>query len=436
MTEYIKINGGKKLEGNIKIAGAKNAALPILMASILSSSQTTLHNIPLLTDIDNMILILKELGLGITKFITDSNSGVQTINIFPTNKINSDVTSDVVSGMRASIWTLGPILAKYGKIIISLPGGCKLGTRNIDMHLDALRKMGAEININNGKIYAKSNKKLNGINYKFDKVSVGATANILMASCLAEGTTKLSNCAIEPEITDLANFLFSIGADISGIGTSNLKIEGVKNLNSSEYTVIPDRLEAATYALAAAITKGNVVIEKIRPDIISNIIEYLTKTGIGINIDNDKLHIISTNIILPTNIKTAPYPGFPTDMQSQFCALLSIANGKSRIKETIFENRFAHLHELKKMGAEIEILDNQNWIIQGKDKLYGAKLVASDLRGAACLIVAALGASGISTIHNLQYLDRGYAKLEDKLSNLGADIKRINSTLSEYLKIG
>jgi UDP-N-acetylglucosamine 1-carboxyvinyltransferase len=427
--EYIEINGGNKLEGSVKIAGAKNAGLPIIMASILSSSKTILKNIPNLTDIDNGLLLLKDLGFQIAKQMESLEAGTQTISIFPSEKINHEVNIEVASSMRASIWALGPMIARYNEAIIPSPGGCNLGARSIDMHIDALQKMGAKIDVKDGKIFGRCTARLEAIDYEFYKVSVGATANILMAATLAHGTTTLSNCAIEPEITDLANFLLSIGAKIFGIGTPDLTIVGVEVLQGSEYRIIPDRLEASTYAVAASITKGDVIIENINPNIMSNIIEYLCKIDVEVYRENSKLRIISKNIILPTNIKTGPYPDFPTDMQAQFSALLTLAKGTSQIDETIFENRFAHLNELNKMGADIKILNNQKWIINGVKKLYGARLFANDLRGSASLILAALGAEGVSTIHNLEYLDRGYANLEKKLFSLGAEIKRVRENL-------
>jgi UDP-N-acetylglucosamine 1-carboxyvinyltransferase len=423
--EYIEINGGNRLEGSVKIAGAKNAGLPIIMASILASNKTILKNIPTLTDIDNVILILKDLGFQITRRVESLEAGTQTISIFPSDKINYEISSKAASSMRASIWALGPMIARYNEAIIPLPGGCNLGARSIDMHIDALQKMGAKIDVKDGKIFGRCTGRLKAIDYEFYKVSVGATANILMAATLAHGTTTLSNCAIEPEITDLANFLLSIGAKISGIGTQTLTIVCVDDLQGSEYRIIPDRLEAATYAVAASITKGDIIIENIDHSIMTNIIEYLSKIGIEVYIKNNIFRVTSSNVILPINISTAPYPGFPTDMQSQFSALLTLAKGSSQIEETIFENRFVHLYELNKMGANIKILNNQKWIINGVERLSGAKLVANDLRGAASLILAALAADGISTIYNLEYLDRGYANLENKLVKLGAEIKRV-----------
>jgi len=423
--QYIQISGKKKLQGKVKIAGAKNAALPIMMATILASKKIILKNIPSLTDIDNVIILLKNLGYNVNTQVEDIEAGTKIVEIIPSNKINCEISEIIASSMRASIWTLGPMLAKHRKAMIPLPGGCKIGARNIDMHIQALEKMGATIKIEDNKIIASVESRLQAIQYNFDQISVGATANILMASCLADGQTLLSNCAIEPEICDLAHFLNSMGAKISGIGTRIIKIEGVEDLYGSDYTIISDRLEAATYAIAGAITNGEIIIENIDPKIMSNILECLEKIGIDIKIHDNNIHIKSLGIFNSLDISTAPYPGFPTDLQAQICALLTLSSGASEIEENIFENRFMHLNELKKMGANIEILNNQKWIVSGVNEIKGAELFAMDLRGSAGLIIAALGATGTSSIHNLEYLDRGYAKLDEKLFNLGADIKRI-----------
>jgi UDP-N-acetylglucosamine 1-carboxyvinyltransferase len=424
--EYIKINGKKRLQGTVKIAGAKNAALPIMMASILASETIILKNVPILSDIDNVIILLEDLGYFIDKKEEDIDAGTQIVKIIPVEKIHYEISSKVSSSMRASIWALGPMVAKHKKAIIPLPGGCKLGKRSIDMHIDALEKMGVTICIENDKIIAECKTRLDAISYDFVKISVGATANILMAACLANGISKLSNCAIEPEIIDLANFLNSIGAKISGIGTPNLEIEGVTILGGCEYTIISDRLEAGTYAIACAITHGEIIIENIDPNIMSNVLDCLNSIGVDINIKVNSIHVKSGGQFLSTNISTQPYPGFPTDMQAQISSLLSLAKGDSEIEENIFENRFMHIHELNKMGAKIDMINNQKWVIRGGRDMIGANLVASDLRGAASLVLAALGATGVSTIHNLEYLDRGYANLDNKLLKLGADITRIS----------
>ncbi len=422
---YIKITGKQKLEGEVKIAGAKNAALPIMMASILADEKIILTNIPNLTDIDSVILLLQDLGYLINKGQEDIEAGTQIIEILPTKEITYEISKLVSSTIRASIWALGPMLAKHGKAIIPIVGGCKLGARNIDMHIEALQNMGATIDIEDEKIIGISNGKLKSIKYKFPQISVGATANILMASCLAEGRTMLSNCAIEPEIIDLANFLNSMGAKIDGIGSSELTIDGVSNLKGSRYNIISDRIEACTYAIMSAISSGNVFIKNIDPNIIDNIISFLCLIGIDIKTNKNGIHVKSASNFKPVNISTAPYPGFPTDLQAQITALLTLAKGESRIEENIFENRFLHVIELKKMGANIDLIDNHTWNIKGVEELYGAELFASDLRASASLIVAAIGANGTSTIHNLHHLDRGYANLENKLLNLNANIKRI-----------
>jgi UDP-N-acetylglucosamine 1-carboxyvinyltransferase len=422
---YIKITGKQKLEGEVKIAGAKNAALPIMMASILADEKVILTNIPNLTDIDSTILLLQDLGYIINRGQEDIEAGTQIIEILPAKEITHEISKLVSSSMRASIWALGPMLAKHGKAIIPLPGGDKIGERNIDMHVKALQNMGAIINIENDKIIAKADKRLRAIKYNFHQISVGATANILMASCLADGKTILSNCAIEPEIVDLANFLNSIGAKIYGIGTHELTIEGVLSLKGVKYNIISDRIEAGTYAIMAAISSGNILIRNISTNIIENIIDCLSKIGINIIKTENTIYVQSSGNFKPLNISTAPYPGFPTDLQAQISTLLALAKGESKIEENIFENRFMHIIELQKMGADIKLLNNHAWNIKGVDELYGTDLFASDIRASASLIVAAIGANGISTIHNLHHLDRGYANLESKLLNLNANIKRI-----------
>jgi UDP-N-acetylglucosamine 1-carboxyvinyltransferase len=416
--DKIKIVGGKRLHGSIKITGAKNSALPLVITSILTSKKLTLSNVPALTDMDTIYAILSELGVKITK-----NGDV--ISFDGSSIANFTASYDLVSSMRASVLILGPLLARFHKAIVPLPGGCSIGLRPVDLHITALEKMGANIKVEHGNIVAEAPKGLSGSEITFDKVSVGATENILMAAALAKGKTKLINVAREPEIVDLANCLIKMGAKITGAGSSVIEIEGVEELAAAEHRVIADRIQAGSYAIAALATGGEIILENLDDGIWGNFLEVLASTGAEINnLDGGRLHIKSTGAIKAVDITTAPFPLFPTDLQSPFMAFMSIANGKSVFSENIFENRFSIAPELNRMGANITIKDSATAIVEGVDKLYSAEVKATDLRSAFCLIIAGLIAQGETTITKLHHLDRGYVNAVENLLNLGADIKR------------
>ena len=424
MESILKIKGGNRLIGSVQIAGAKNAALPIMIATILSGDKVILSNIPILQDIKNIERLLEEIGFNIFKEQEDSSAGTQRIEIIPPRISGYKVSEEIASSMRASIWSLGPLLGRCGRAEIALPGGCKLGERKIDIHIEALQKMGAQIYIEDGKIIATTEHKLKSIDYRFMQISVGATANIVMASVLANGISRLSNCAIEPEIVDLANFLVSMGAKISGIGTSTLLVEGVDSLGGSNYKIISDRIEAGTFMAGAAITGGDILVDNIQPQNLLKPIDILSQIGSEVEIYKNSVRIKSVGNLTALDLSTNPFPDFPTDLQSPFCALLCKASGRSRVVENIFENRYLHLNELKKMGAKITLISNQEFMIEGSSRLNGSSLYASDLRAAASLVLSALSAEGESIIYNLHHLDRGYANIEMKLQNLGAQIIR------------
>ncbi len=417
--QKLLINGKKELSGKISISESKNASLPILAATILSD-QVKLKNIPLVKDIFTMIDLLKFIGLEI-KILKNSNI-IEVKN--EKRKINTLAPYKLMKTMRAGVLVLGPLLAKYKKAKISLPGGCAIGTRPVDLHLFALKKLGAKIKIKNGYIFAESNEGLKGANITFPSISVGATENALLASFKAEGKTILKNCAIEPEIIDLINFLKKLGGKIkiSGrkieiIGTTKIK----QNVN---HEIIFDRIELGTYLIAAALIGKKINFDKIKPKIIKNEIKILKKMGVKINVSNKKIEVLKSPYIKKININTRPYPGFPTDLQAQLMVLMTRANGISKIKENIFENRFMHVPELKRMGANIEI-KNKTAIIKGPSRLTGAEVMATDLRASVCLVLAGLIADNRTIINRIYHLDRGYEFLEKKLKNCKARIKRI-----------
>ena len=413
----LEVFGVAKLKGQIKISGSKNASLPILAATLLSNKKINLTNLPRVKDIETMILLLKSLGSSI-----QNNNKIVTIN---NNKQNKTFAAySLVKTMRAGILVLGPLLAKFGKAKVSLPGGCAIGTRPVDIHLHALSKLGVKYKIIQGYIYANAPRGLVGTNIKFPKISVGATENLIIASCLAKGKTILSNCAIEPEIKDLVNFLVKIGCNIKWISKRTVKIEGVINLNDVKYQVMPDRIEAGTYLIAAALSEGNLKISGIDPKIIKTEIEVLKRIGAKITHKKNEIIIKGGKKIKSTNIKTSPYPGFPTDLQAQMMVLLCKANKKSYIKEEIFENRFMHVSELNRMGAKISINGNKA-TIEGNIKLEAAELMATDLRASVSLILAALASKGKSIINRIYHLDRGYEDIEKKLKEVGAKIRRV-----------
>jgi len=414
----LEVFGAAKLKGQIKISGSKNASLPILAATLLSNKKISLTNLPKVKDIETMILLLKFLGSSIV-------DNKKTLTINNDKQTKTFAAYSLVKTMRAGILVLGPLLAKFGKAKVSLPGGCAIGSRPVDIHLRALSKLGVKYKIIQGYVHANAPKGLVGANIKFQKISVGATENLIIASCLAKGKTTLSNCAIEPEIKDLVSFLIKLGCNIKWTKKRTIKIEGVNNLREIKYQVMPDRIEAGTYLIAAALNEGNIKIEGMDPKIISTEINILKKVGAKIIQKKNEILIQGSKKIKSINIKTSPYPGFPTDLQAQMMVLLCKANKKSYIKEEIFENRFMHVAELNRMGAKISINGNKA-TIEGNIKFEAAELMATDLRASVSLILAALTAKGKSTINRIYHLDRGYEKIEKKLKKLGAKIRRIN----------
>ena len=414
----LEIFGGNKLNGEVKISGSKNSSLPILFSSILSSGQVNITNTPHLSGVSTTLRLLMEMG---AEFMLNSDN---SISINSSSLKSLEAKYDLVKTMRASILALGPMLAKYGKAKVSLPGGCAIGSRPVNLHLKALEELGAKIEVRSGYIYAEA-KELIGTKIYFDQRSVTATENILMAATLARGNTTIYNAAQEPEVSDLINCLNSMGAKISGLGTSTLEIEGVKELNGVSYSVCPDRIEAGTYLLAGAITRGKVTVTNIKPDSMRSTIGKLIETGADITSSSNSI-TLDMNGERPraADIKTGAFPNFPTDMQAQFTALNAIAEGNSIIAETIFENRFMHIPELIRMGADLN-LDGHTVFCKGVKSLHGANLMATDLRASASLVLAGLSAKGKTIIDRVYHLDRGYETIEEKLKILGADIERV-----------
>ena len=416
--EKLLIKGGKSLLGEIDCSGAKNAALPVIAASILSSDDITLKNLPYLQDITTMFELIGSMGADI------SLDEKMNFKLNTSNLSNLEARYELVKTMRASILVLGSMVAKYGYAKIALPGGCAIGSRPVNYHLNALEKLGAEISLNNGYIEAKA-KKLIGANIEFEGVTVTGTENLMMAASLADGLTVLTNVAKEPEISDLADFLNSMGAKISGAGTDEIRIEGVEELTGTTFKIPADRIEAGTYLVAAAITNGKIIINKIDPKRMGSIIETLQKAGAEVNSNGNSISLDMTkNAIKPIDIITAPFPGFPTDMQAQFTVLNCIGPGESSVTETIFENRFMHVQELNRMGTDITI-NGTTALINGVDSISGAQVMATDLRASASLILAGLIAKGETIVDRIYHIDRGYERIEEKLSNLGAEIIRL-----------
>ena len=416
--QKLEVFGAKKLKGQIKISGSKNASLPILAATLLSNKKVYLQNLPRVKDIETMVSLLQSLGSKIS--FNKNNLAIDN------KKQNKNFASySLVKTMRAGILVLGPLLAKFGKAKVSLPGGCAIGTRPVDIHLDALSKLGVKYKIVQGYVHAKAPKGLIGSKIRFPKISVGATENLIIAASYAKGTTVLSNCAIEPEIKDLVNFLKSMGCNINWISKRSIKIEGVSNVKEINYSVMFDRIEAGTYLIAAAVTEGNLKIQNVVPKIIQTEINTLKKIGVKIKVNKDEIHIVGNKKIKSIKIKTSPYPGFPTDLQAQMMVLLCKANKQSVIKEDIFENRFMHVAELNRMGAKISTVGNKAKIT-GNINFEAAELMATDLRASVSLILAALTTKGKSVINRIYHLDRGYENIEKKLKKVGAKIRRVN----------
>ena len=416
--QKLEVFGAKKLKGQIKISGSKNASLPILAATLLSSKKTNLRNLPKVRDIETMLALLQSLG---SKVKINKNQ----IEIDNSKQKKKFASYNLVKTMRAGILVLGPLLAKFGSAKVSLPGGCAIGTRPIDIHLKALSKLGVEYKIDQGYVIANAPKGLKGNKIYFSKISVGATENLIIAASLAKGTTILSNCAIEPEIKDLIKFLNKMGCKIKWISKRKIKIIGVTDIKQISYSVMFDRIEAGTYLIAAAVTEGNLKIKNIIPEIIKTEINTLKKIGSKIIIKKNEVQIIGNKKIRNMKITTAPYPGFPTDLQAQMMVLLCKANKSSIIQENIFENRFMHVAELNRMGAQI-LTNGNKATIKGNINFAQAELMATDLRASVSLILAALTAKGKSVINRIYHLDRGYENIEKKLKGVGANIKRMN----------
>lgn len=425
--DKIKIRGGKRLEGQIFISGAKNAALPLICAGLLTDETVTLTNMPILSDITAMNALLQQLGTRIDEF-NDFIDGHATKTYSYRTQQATSLTApyDYVRKMRASYYVLGPLLARYGKVEVSLPGGCAIGARPMDIHLSALEQMGAQIEIKNGYIMANILGRLKGCNITFHTASVGATCNIMMAATLAEGTTVIANAAQEPEIVDLAELLVNMGAKISGAGTSTITIEGVEKLHGARHKVIADRIEAGSYAVAAAITRGKIELINAQAQTLKTPLQILRNCGVRIEEKENSIVVDALGCdIVGQDILTDYYPGFPTDLQAQFMALMVTAKGASMVTETIWENRFMHVPELMRMGANINVHGHASAIVRGVEKLSGAPVMATDLRASFALVLAGLVAEGETTVNRVYHLDRGYEKLEEKLKGVGADIERI-----------
>jgi len=414
------IKGPCEIKGQVHISGSKNAALPILAATLLFDNPVTIKNLPRVRDIETMLTLLKSLG-SIIRF----SKNKKTVRITKSKNKKYFASYSLVKTMRAGILVLGPLIAKYHKSITSLPGGCSIGVRPVNHHLNALKKLGMKYEIRKGYIHAKSLGKLKGTKIKFSSISVGATENSIIAACLAKGKTILKNCAIEPEIKDLTNFLKSAGAKIKWIGKRTVEIEGVECLDSTSYSVMSDRIEAGTFCVVACLRKGDLIIKNVNPKIIQTELNLLKKVGARIITTENEIYIKGPKTIKSlSNIETKEYPNFPTDLQAQFMVLMCKAKGNSIIKESIFENRFMHVAELRRLGAKINIKENKA-IIQGNTSFQGAELMSSDLRASAALVLAAIVANGHSTINRIYHLDRGYENIENKLRKVGVNIKRL-----------
>ena len=416
------ITGGVSLDGEIRISGAKNAALPILMGALLSDSAVRVGNVPHLHDITTTLELLGRMGVTIT---VDERSGVV---IDPSTLTDTEAAYDLVKTMRASILVLGPLLAKFGTADVSLPGGCAIGSRPVDLHLRGLEQMGAKIKVENGYIRATSGNGLKGAHLMMDQVTVTGTENLMMAATLAKGRTIIENAAREPEVVDLANYLNSMGAEITGMGTSKIIINGVESLNGTQYDILPDRIETGTYLVAAAMTRGKVKLKDTDANQLESVLLKLKEAGADIAVGNDWITLdMHGKRPKAVNIRTAPYPAFPTDMQAQFTALNSVAEGSAMIAETVFENRFMHVQEMQRMGADLQIQGN-TVLSNGEGRLTAAPVMATDLRASASLVLAALVADGATVVERIYHIDRGYECIEEKLQQLGAKIRRVPSS--------
>ena len=415
--QKLAIQGGYRLDGEVRISGAKNAALPIMCASLLTADSLHLSNLPDMHDVTTMVRLLEQMGVRI-------DQGVQTATFSAAQLDKLVAPYDMVKTMRAAILVLGPLLTRFGEARVSLPGGCAIGSRPVDLHIKGLIAMGAEIHIEHGYIHATA-RLLRGAHICFDLISVTGTENLMMAAVLADGITVLENAAREPEVVDLANCLIAMGAKIDGAGSDKITIEGVSELHGASHAVMPDRIESGTFLVAAAATGGHITLTSARADVLDSVLDKLRETGAKIDVAGDRITLEMTGRPRAVNVRTAPYPAFPTDMQAQFMALNAIAEGSSIVVETIFENRFMHVQELQRLGAQIEIEGNTA-VIQGCRRLDGATVMATDLRASASLVIAGMVAQGETIVDRIYHLDRGYEHIEAKLSALGAKIRRVN----------
>lgn len=416
--DRIHIEGGAALEGTVHTSGAKNAALPAMVAALLTEEPVRLRNVPMVRDVRTMVRLLERLGG--EQVLLDA--GRFHVRMLAGGEVEAPY--DLVKTMRASIVVLGPLLARRGRAKVSLPGGCAIGERPVDQHLKGLRRLGAKVEVEHGYVVAQADR-LKGAEFTFDVETVTGTENLLMAATLAEGTTVLEGCAREPEVVDLARMLRSMGARIEGEGTPTLRIEGVDSLGGTEHTLIPDRIEAGTFVLAAVMTRGNVTVDHCRPDHLGALLERLREVGAAVEVDGEAIHVKPSADLRGFDLRTAPYPGFPTDLQAQYMTLVTQARGSTVIHEEIFENRFMHVAELRRMGAEIQVED-RTAVVRGPTALSGANVMATDLRASACLILAGLVARGKTVVDRVYHIDRGYERIEEKLGGLGARIRRVS----------
>ena len=428
--DRIRIVGGQRLNGTIPISGAKNATLPLMIASLLTEDTLILENVPRLADVVQLQRILGNHGVDIMiagKRPGENHNNGRTLHISAKHIVDTTAPYDLVSRMRASFWVVAPLVARMGEARVSLPGGCAIGTRPVDLLIMALEKLGVQIEIDSGYVIARAPKGLRGGEIVFPKVTVGGTHTALMASALANGTTVIENAAREPEVGDVADCLNKMGARITGAGTSRIVVEGVARLNGARHAVLPDRIETGTYAMAVAMAGGDVLLQNARPELLQAALDVLAKTGVGFSATNEGIRVTRNGAgLAPVEVDTAPFPGFPTDLQAQLMALMTRAKGTSRITETIFENRFMHVQELVRLGAHIN-LDGQTATIEGVNKLKGAPVMATDLRASVSLVIAALAAEGETMVNRVYHLDRGFERLEEKLGQCGAAIERLTA---------
>ncbi|TMJ30145.1 MAG: UDP-N-acetylglucosamine 1-carboxyvinyltransferase [Alphaproteobacteria bacterium] len=427
--DRIRIVGGRPLRGTIPISGAKNATLPLMIASLLTEETLVLENVPRLADVSQLQRILGNHGVDVTlngKRSGDGEYQGQTLSLSAKNIVDTTAPYELVSKMRASFWVIGPLLARMGQARVSMPGGCAIGTRPVDLLIMALARLGAEIEIDGGYVVARAAKGLKGGEIRFPSVTVSGTHTAIMAASLARGSTRIENAACEPEIVDLADCLNKMGARISGAGTPRILVDGVARLGGARHRVLPDRIETGTYAIAAAMTGGEVLLEGARPELLQSALDLLAQAGVGVAATNQGVRISRNgSAIAPVEVSTAPFPGFPTDLQAQLMALMTCANGVSRITETMFENRFMHVQELVRLGARIQ-LHGETATIEGIERLKGAPVMATDLRASVSLVIAGLAAEGETIVNRVYHLDRGFERLEEKLGRCGAEIERLS----------